>query len=116
MNESILVTIKKLLGVGEEDTAFDTDIIVGINSVFNILLQLGVGPSTGFSITDKTTTWSDYISDLSKLEMVKSYIYMKVRLMFDPPSTGSLMEALKGQISELEWRLNVQVDPAETEE
>lgn len=115
MNDSILITIKKLLGIGESDTAFDTDIIIGINSVFNTLLQLGVGPDSGFSIADATTLWSDYLADMSKLEMVKSYIYMKVRLMFDPPSTGSLMDALKEQIAELEWRLNVQVDPGEEE-
>ncbi len=113
MNDSILTTIKKLLGIGEEDTAFDTDIVVQINMVFNILLQLGVGPVEGFSISDSSATWSNYLSDISKLEMVKSYIYMKVRLAFDPPSTGSLMEALKAQIAELEWRLNVQVDPGE---
>ena len=113
-SESILTSIKKLLGITEDYTQFDQDIIMHINSVFNILTQIGVGPSTGFSISDKETKWTDYISDLSLIEMVKSYIYLKVRILFDPPTTGILMDAMQKQISELEWRLSVQVDPSDT--
>lgn len=110
MNESILTTIKKLLGVPEDYEHFDTDITMHINSVFLILNQLGVGPSDGFSITDKTATWSDFISDNKKLEAVKSYMYMKVRLLFDPPISSAVMECMNRTISELEWRLNLEAE------
>ena len=112
-SESVLTSIKKLLGITEYYTQFDQDIIMHINSVFNILTQIGVGPSTGFSISDKETKWTDYISDLSLIEMVKSYIYLKVRILFDPPTTGILMDAMQKQILELEWRLSVQVETEE---
>lgn len=111
MNDSILITIKKLLGIAADDTSFDVDIIVHINMAINVLFQLGVGPSTGFSITGATETWSDYISDMSKLEMVKTYIYLKVKLVFDPPAQSRVIESYENQIKELDFRLNVQVDP-----
>lgn len=107
MTESILTSIKKLLGIAEEYDQFDTDIIIHINSVFMILTQLGVGPSEGFSIKDKTETWNDFISDDKKLESVKSYVYMKVRLLFDPPISSAVMDCMNRMVSELEWRLNV---------
>lgn len=108
---SILTSIKKLLGIDESYEHFDTDIIIHINSVLAILTQLGVGPSTGFSITGKTETWSDFIgSNSANLENVKSYVYMKVRLMFDPPSTAALIDSMNRLINELEWRLNVAVE------
>lgn len=113
MEESILTSIKKLLGITEEYTQFDTDIVLHINSVFMILNQLGVGPEEGFSISDKTDTWSDYVDESMNLEAVKTYIGMKVRLLFDPPLSSTVMECMKQMISELEWRLNVQVDPGE---
>lgn len=115
MNESILITIKKLLGISNDYNHFDIDIIIAINSVFNILNQLGVGPSTGFSISDDSAKWSDFIGSNQKLEMVKTYVYLKVRLLFDPPSSGTHIESINRQISELEWRLNVEVDPGEIE-
>lgn len=111
MNDSILITIKKLLGIAADDTSFDVDVIVHINMAINVLLQLGVGPATGFSITGNTETWSDYISDMSKLEMVKTYIYLKVKLVFDPPAQSRVIESYENQIKELDFRLNVQVDP-----
>lgn len=111
--DSILTSIKKLLGIDETYTHFDQDIIMHINSVFVILNQLGVGPNEVFAISDKNDLWSDFTKDTNELNMVKTYIYQKVRLMFDPPDRGSLMDALKSSISELEWRLNVQVDPRE---
>lgn len=105
--ESILTSIKKLLGIAEEYTQFDTDIIMHINSVFLILNQLGIGPDKGFSISDKTATWEDFVSKESNLEAVKSYMYLKVRLLFDPPLNSSIIECMNRQINELEWRLNV---------
>lgn len=112
--DSILTSIKKLLGIDESYTEFDADVIMHINSVFMILRQIGVGPKNGFSISDKTSVWSDYISDMSKLEMVKSYVYMKVRLLFDPPTNSALLESMKQLIQEAEWRLSVQVDPEDS--
>ena len=112
--ESILTSIKKLLGIAEEYEHFDKDIIMHINSVFMILNQLGVGPSKGFMITDSSASWDDFLpEDSGKLEAVKSYMYMKVQLMFDPPLSSAVMEAKNRLISELEWRLNVAVDPGE---
>lgn len=108
--DSILTSIKKLLGLDEDYEIFDMDIIMHINTVLSVLTQLGVGPSNGFSIIDKTATWTDFVNDLSKIEMVKSYIYMRVRLLFDPPQSSAVIEVMNRQISELEWRLNVQVD------
>ena len=109
--DSILTSIKKLLGITEEYENFDQDIIMHINSAFMILNQLGVGPKSGFSISDKSSTWDEFIPESSNLEAVKTYVHLKVRLMFDPPLSSSVIEAIKSQINELEWRLNVSVDP-----
>jgi hypothetical protein len=113
MEESILTSIKKLLGIAEDYTQFDTDIIIHINSVFTTLSQLGVGPSSGFYIEDSISEWTDFVPDLAKLQAVKTYVYLKVRLLFDPASLGSAtLAAYERQIQELEWRLNL---VAETE-
>ena len=106
--ESILTSIKKMLGITEDYEHFDSDLIMHINSVFSILTQLGVGPSEGFSIKDKTDVRSDFIPDDPRLESVKSYVYMKVKLLFDPPLSSTVMESTNRMISEFEWRLNVQ--------
>ena len=109
--DSILLSIKKLLGMDPSyQEAFDIDLIIHINSVFSILTQLGVGPDTGFSITSDSETWDMYTTDLN-LDMVKSYIVAKVRLIFDPPTSSSVTEAFKRYIDEFEWRINVEVDP-----
>lgn len=108
--ESILTSVKKLLGITEEYEHFDSDIIMHINSVFMILTQLGVGPSGGFFITDKYATWDEFIPTGKSLESVKSYMYMKVKLLFDPPQSSAVMESMKNMISEFEWRLNLEVD------
>lgn len=108
--ESILTSIKKLLGIDEMYTQFDDDIIMHINSVFLNLTQLGVGPSEGFLIEDDTATWDDFIGDSNQLQAVKSYVYLKVKLLFDPPLSSSVTESMNRMISELEWRLNVAVD------
>lgn len=106
--QSILSSVKKLLGIAEDYTDFDVDIIMHINSVFSILTQLGVGESEGFYITDKCVNWEDFLTDEDpRLESVKSYMYLKVRLLFDPPLSSAVMESINRQISELEWRLNV---------
>lgn len=112
--ESILTSIKKLLGIAEEYTHFDNDIIMHINSVFTTLAQLGVGPSKGFYIEDDSAEWTDFIEDMSKIQAVKTYIYLKVKLVFDPGSVGSsTLASYERTIQELEWRLNV---IAETDE
>ena len=108
--ESILTSVKKMLGITEEYEQFDADIIMHINSVFMILTQLGVGPETGFYIEDDTATWEDFLTDPTKLQMVKSYMYLKVRLLFDPPASSVIVDCMKQSISEFEWRLNVEVD------
>lgn len=112
MEESILTSIKKLLGVPEEYKQFDADIIMHINSAFSILTQLGVGPSNGFSISDEEKEWHDFIGDDGKIEMVKSYIHLKVKLLFDPPLSSAVIEAINQMVKELEWRINVAVDPS----
>ena len=109
--ESILTSIKKLLGITKDYTHFDDDIIMHINSVFMTLTQLGVGPSQGFYIEDDSTEWTEFIPDQNKLQAVKTYVYLKVRLLFDPASLGSAtLSAYERQIQELEWRLNVGVE------
>lgn len=111
--DSILVSIKKLLGIDSSYTQFDQDIIMHINSVFMILNQLGVGPEEGFTINSSSETWSSYISNDKLLEAVKSYMYLKVRKLFDPPITGSVSDSMNNLISELEWRINILVDNGE---
>lgn len=112
MENRILVNVKKLLGLDEAYTAFDLDIITHINTVFSLLNQLGIGPDAGFMIEDETATWDTYLvkSDATPdllLNNVKTYMFMRVRLLFDPPTTSFLVDAWKEQIKELEWRLNV---------
>lgn len=109
--ESILTSIKKLIGITEDYKHFDTDLIIHINSVFMILSQMGIGPDNGFSISDETTTWNDYLPEGNKnFEAIKTYMYLKTRIVFDPPQSSSTMEAMKQTISELEWRLNVEAE------
>ncbi len=109
--DSILTSIKKLLGITEDYECFDQDVIIHINSAFSVLTQLGVGPEAGFFIEDSSAIWSDFVSDTSKLEFIKTYIYLKVKLVFDPPTSSAVIDAINRQISELEWRINVTVDP-----
>lgn len=105
--ESILNSVKKMLGIMQDYTVFDEDIIMHINSVFFVLNQLGIGPSTGYSIKDDTNTWSEFILERTDIESVKSYIYLKVKLLFDPPSSSALLDAINRQITEIEWRLSI---------
>ena len=105
--DSILTSIKKLLGIAEDYTHFDDNIIIHINSAFSSLSQLGVGPSYGFHIEDDSETWIDFFGESSELYDVRTYIYLKVSLWFDPPTSSAVLSAKERQISELEWRLNV---------
>ena len=105
---SILTSIKKLLGITESCTDFDTDIIIHINTVLMTLNQLGVG-TEGFQIEDKNAVWSEFI-DPNKLAATKSYVHLRVKLLFDPPLNSAIIEAIKESIRELEWRLNVRVE------
>ena len=105
---SILTSIKKLLGITESCTDFDTDIIMHINTVLMTLNQLGIG-TEGFQIEDKNAVWSEFIES-DKLAATKSYVHLRVKLLFDPPLNSAIIEAIKESIRELEWRLNVRVE------
>lgn len=110
--ESILTSVKKLLGIDESYTHFDPDLIMHINSVFSVLTQIGVGPANGFSITGKNETWSDFIGkDSNRFSLVKSYMHLKVKLLFDPPLSSAAIESINRQIGEFEWRLSVAASP-----
>lgn len=105
--ESILTSIKKLLGPAEEYDHFDTDIIIHINSALSYLTQLGVGPTKGFSIQDANDTWDEFIGEDSRLNQVKTYIYLRVKLVFDPPSNSAVIKSMEEEIEKLEWLINV---------
>lgn len=105
--DSILTSIKELLGIQADYTHFDAQIVMHINTVLNKLTQLGVGPTEGFFITDDKAIWDDFIADDTKFLSVKTYIYLNVKLVFDPPLTASVLASMENQIKELEWRLNV---------
>lgn len=108
VSDSILNSIKSNLGIDKDDTTFDTDIIMHINSVFTILTQIGVGPTNGFEIVDKDDSWSDFIDENNTLfNSIKSYMYMKVKLVFDPPPNSFVIASYEQMIKEFEWRLNV---------
>ena len=108
--DSILTSVKKIIGISEEDESFDTDLIMHINSVLMILNQLGVGPEDGFSITDKSAVWTDVIGDNKLIEATKTFVGLKVRLIFDPPTSSAVLDSINKTISELEWRINVMVE------
>lgn len=107
--DSILDSIKKLLGIQPEYKSFDQDIMMHINAVFVVLNQLGIGPSEGFSINSRDIKWSKYSTELNT-NLVKTYVYLKVRLMFDPPASATLVESINAMIRELEWRLCLEGD------
>lgn len=110
MDESILNSIKKLLGIAEDYNYFDQDIIMDINAALMILTQLGVGPSKGFLITDDSDTWNDFVNNGGNLGSIQSYVYMKVKLMFDPPQNSFTVDSMTKLVNEFEWRLNVAAD------
>ena len=107
MSDSILNSTKKVLGIDADYTAFDLDVMMHINTVFTTLVQLGIGPVNGYMIEDAAATWDDFLGEDLNLNSVKSYVYLRVRILFDPPATSFTIEAMQKQIQELEWRLNV---------
>jgi hypothetical protein len=113
MEQSILTSTKKILGLAEDYTAFDLDVITHINTAFATLTQLGLGPVDGFMIEDESAVWADFIIDNNQYNGVKTYMYLRVRQLFDPPTTSYLIAAVDTQIKELEWRLNVTREDAE---
>lgn len=110
MIPSILTATKHALSITAGQTEFDPTVVMHINAAFSTLNQLGIGPTQGFMIEDDATTWSEFIGDDPRLNNVKTYVYLRVRLLFDPPQTGYLKDALESQIQQLEWRLNVQAE------
>lgn len=107
MAESILDSTKKVLGFTAENTAFDADVIMHINTVFSDLEQLGIGPAEGFAIEDNSPTWEDFLGTDLRLNNIKTYTYLRVRMLVDPPATSYLLNAMKDQIQEYEWRISV---------
>jgi hypothetical protein len=108
MEESILTSTKKILGLEADYTPFDLDVMTHINAAFSLLNQLGVGPVEGFSIEDEEAVWDDFTGvPPNQLHLVKTYVYLKVRVLFDPPSTSFLLQAANDQVKEYEWRLNI---------
>ena len=114
--DSILTSIKKLLGITEEDDSFDMDIIMLINSSFVTLQQLGVGPSEGFSIEDDIAVWTDFMPDDKAVNTARQYVWLKVKMVFDPPTSSFVMDAIKHEIAENEWRLMVHAELKANEE
>jgi hypothetical protein len=114
MEQSILKSTKKILGLEPDDTSFDLDIVTHINSAFSILNDLGVGPVTGFAIEDESAEWESYLSDDPiKLSKIKTLVYLRTRLLFDPPTQGYLLDVTKEQIREVEWRLSTNREATE---
>lgn len=111
VEQSIFRSIKALLGPDADYDVFDTDILIFINSALSTLTQIGIGPDTGFKITGEGETWDDLFEGFSDIEAVKQYIFMKVKMVFDPPANSYVMTAYQDMCKELEWRLNVAVDP-----
>lgn len=107
MGASILTSVKKVCGIPESDESFDLDILMHINSILSVLDQLGVGPQGGFAIEDAASTWDEFLDDDPRLNLVKTYMCLRVRLLFDPPATSYLIEAHEAQIRELESRINM---------
>lgn len=105
--DSILTSIKKLLGMTEDYTAYDMDIIIHINTALAILSQLGVGSDGAFRIRDASATWQDFVGNNPRLDDVKDYVYLKVKLLFDPPTSSAAIQSMEKLLSEIEWRLNV---------
>lgn len=113
MITSILDSVKKSLNLADDYTPFDEEIIMHINSVFSTLNELGLGPDEGFMIEDKEPTWDAFLGSDPRLNSVKTYVYLRVKLLFDPPNTGFTTAAIERQIEQLEWRLNVQREDKE---
>lgn len=116
MEESILKTIKQLIGCPDDFEQFDLDLTIHINSAFATLTQLGVGPKEGYRITGLDNVWSEFEEDAQKSSLIKDYVYIKTRLLFDPPTSGALMDSLKEQLKEMEWRLYIMYYPVSVDD
>lgn len=110
VSESILLSVKKMLGLDKDYDVFDPELIIHINTVFGTLHQLGVGPEEQFRITGDSEIWSEFDTEGEQVDEVKTYVYLRVRLLFDPPSSSFVLSSFKEQLQELEWRLNVKAD------
>ena len=110
VKDSILQSTKKMLGIGHDDDSFDLDITIHINTAFSTMFQAGVGPILGFQIDDENNVWSQFTGDRMDIAGVKTYVYLRVRLLFDPPTSSFALDAVQKQIDELLWRLNVAAD------
>lgn len=110
MNESILSSIKSLLGIEDDYTVFDKDLILQINSAISVLYQLGLDTAKDYRVIDYQNNWSELIGDYNNIELVKTIIYLRTKKVFDPPQSQTVMSAIDSQIHELEWRLNIEVD------
>ena len=109
--ESILGSIKQMLGISQDETNFDSELMLHINGALMIINQLGVGPSAGFIVLGKTQTWSEFLADRKDLELVKTAVYLRVRLMFDPPQNSFLVSSTQKQIEEFDWRITATAAP-----
>lgn len=109
--ESILGSIKQMLGISQDETNFDSELMLHINGALMIINQLGVGPSAGFIVLGKTQTWSEFLADRKDLELVKTAVYLRVRLMFDPPQNSFLVSSIQKQIEEFDWRITATAAP-----
>lgn len=114
IEESILISTKKVLGIQEGQEAFDVDVIMHINTAFSTLNQLGIGPDPGFMIEGDSETWDEFVTDI-RFNMIRTYVFLKVSMLFDPPVLGYLVDAKTNQIQELEWRMSVLRDQAQEE-
>lgn len=111
--DSILVSIKKMLGLDDDYTPFDTDVLIHINTAFMTLCQMGIGPKEGFAVTDDSQTWDDFLTNKVMLGGVKTWVYLQVKMLFDPPANSFVMDAYKTQAEQILWRLNVQAESVE---
>ena len=109
VNDSILASVKKILGITDDNTEFDVDLIIYINTVLASLIQMGVGPQEGYVITDRENTWYEFTGGNKKIEMTKSYVALRVRKLFDPPQSSVLMEALNQEMDEAKWRAYIEM-------
>jgi hypothetical protein len=116
VTNSILNSVKKVLGMEASYTAFDTDVLMHINTAFSTLHQLGVGPPDAFVVSNSTPEWSSFIASVDGIEAVRSYVFLRVRLLFDPPTTSFGITAMENMVKEMEWRLNAVVDVGEDED
>ena len=110
MDNGILTSTKLQLSLMPEDDSFDDELVIHINAAFSVLTQLGVGPKEGFSITGQNETWDDYVVDIVQASMAKQYVYLKVRMLFDPPSNSTVFNKMKEMADEYEWRLRLQAE------